>query len=182
MSKENRVRQINFRGDVSQRHEANSMLGAPGDAVLVTRGVRRSVAMACPDGCGEQLTVNLDPRAGPAWRLFKTEADVSLFPSVWRETGCLSHFIIWRSKIYWCDWHDELDEPTDDLVDKTRAMLGDEFVSFVVIADELDVVPWAVLSACSKLCRSGVAESGVGAQQGHFRCLKNIAPTSADAK
>ena len=182
MNKENRARQINFKGEVSQRHEANALLNAPADAVLVTRGVRRSVAMACPDGCGEQLTVNLDPRAGPAWRLFKTEVNMSLFPSVWRETGCLSHFIVWRSKIFWCDWYDELDEPMDDLVDKTRPMLGNEFVSFVAIADDLDVVPWAVLSACRKLCRSGYAESGVGPQQGHFRRRKDNAPAALDTE
>jgi hypothetical protein len=164
-----RAKQIIFNGEVSQRHEANALLTIPGTAVLVSRGVARSVAIACPDGCGEQLTVNLDRRAGPAWRFFNSDSGISLFPSVWRETGCKSHFIVWRSKIFWCDWQDELDEPMHEVVESTQTMITKEFVSFVAIADALDVVPWAVLSACGKLCRNGFAEAGTGDHQGQFR-------------
>jgi hypothetical protein len=57
-----------LKGQVSHRHEANAFLTEPGASVLVHRGVARSVAMACPDGCSEQLTINLDSRGGPAWR------------------------------------------------------------------------------------------------------------------
>ena len=164
-----RAKQISFKGEVSHRHEANSRLTEPGAAVLVLRGVPRSVAIACPDGCGEQLTINLDRRAGPAWRFFGSDSGVSLFPSVWRDTGCKSHFIVWRSKIFWCDWHDELDEPIEEVVQKTLAILTHEFVSYVAIADALDLVPWSVLSACGSLCRKGLAESGTGNKHGQFR-------------
>jgi len=164
-----RAKAISFKGQVSHRHEANTLLTEPGATVLVHRGVDRSVAMACPDGCGEQLTINLDSRAGPAWRHYGDGATLSLFPSVWRDTGCGSHFIVWRSKIYWCDWHDEFEVPSDEVVKRTLELLTDQLVSYVAIADQLGLVPWAVLSACNRLCRSGLAETGKGKQQGQFR-------------
>ena len=37
----------------------------PGDAAIVNRGRLRSIVGACPDGCGEHITVNLDDKGGP---------------------------------------------------------------------------------------------------------------------
>lgn len=125
--------------------------------------------MACPDGCGELLTINLDARAGKAWRAYGSQEELSLFPSVWRETGCKSHFILWRSKIYWCDRDDELDTPMEDVVQLVRSRLSRELVPYVEIADSLQLVPWAVLSACHRLARQGVAQEGKNQQRGHFR-------------
>jgi hypothetical protein len=47
--------------------------------------------------------VNLDPRAGPAWKLYDREDSLTLFPSVWRESGCEAHFILWRNRLIRCD-------------------------------------------------------------------------------
>ena len=164
-----RAKRINFKGEVSHRHEANAKLTEPGAAVLVFRGVARSLAIACQDGCGEQLTINLDRRTGPAWRFYGSDSGVTLFPSVWRDSGCKSHFIVWRSKIFWCDWHEELDEPMEEVVQKTLAALPHEFVSYEVIADKLGLVPWSVLSACGRLCRLRLADAGTGNEEGKFR-------------
>lgn len=164
-----RASSLVFKGVVAYRDEADPLLGDPGAAALIHRGVMRSIVIACPDGCGENLTINLDPRAGPAWRFYESDAEVSLFPSVWRETGCKSHFIVWRSRIYWCDWYDELEIPAVELVDLVGRCLTRNFVSYVQIADELDVVPWAALSACDVLCRKGIAEAGVEQHRGQFR-------------
>lgn len=164
-----RVNRLAFKAQVEQRHEANPLLNMPGDAALVHRGVLRSLVMACPDGCGELLTINLDARAGKAWRVYGSQEELSLFPSVWRETGCKSHFILWRSKIYWCDWDDELDTPKEDVVELVRGCLSDELVPYLDIADALRLVPWAVLSACHGLARKGVAQEGKNKQRGQFR-------------
>src|SRR4051812_40038452 len=94
---------IRFRAEVEHRHDGDTLLQTPGDAVLVQRGRPRSLLIACPDGCGETLVVNLDPRAGKAWRIYRKGAVISLSPSVWRDGGCESHFIVWRSHILWCD-------------------------------------------------------------------------------
>ena len=164
-----RARMVSWKGQVAHRHEANPLLKEPGATVLVHRGVARSMAIACPDGCGEQLTINLDSRAGPSWRHYVEDGKVTLYPSVWRDTGCKSHFIVWRSKIYWCDWDDPLDGPVEEVIVQTQAHLTDVFIPYVNIADGLDQVPWAVLSACWVLVCRGIAEAGRGKQQGMFK-------------
>lgn len=55
------ARTAQYRGQVEYRDEATSLVTEPGDLVLVVRGRPRSVVIGCPDGCGEVLTVNLDP-------------------------------------------------------------------------------------------------------------------------
>lgn len=164
-----RASRIVMKGEVTNRHLADELLTSPGEAVLVHRGVLRSMVMACPDGCGEILAVNLDARAGKAWRYYKSGSDVSLFPSVWRDTGCESHFILWRSRVYWCDWGEELDVPMAEVVSQVRAALSSTWEPYTAIAERLDLVPWAVLSACGTLRREGYALEGRDKLRGHFR-------------
>jgi hypothetical protein len=164
-----RANSMNFRGMIEHRHEADAMLNRPGAAVLVRRGVDRSLTMACPDGCGDVLTVNLDRRSGPAWRLYLEEDSVSLYPSVSRHTGCESHFIVWRSRIYWCDWDDELLATSAEFEQLVLGKLTAQFRPYTDIAEELDAVPWAVLSACHRLRSRGIAENGGGEQRSEFR-------------
>lgn len=165
-----RSSKLYFKGRVSQRHEATPLLIEPGATVLVVRGVPRSVAIACPDGCGEQLTINLDPRSGPAWRFYEEPgATISLYPSVWRDTGCKSHFIVWKSRVYWCDRHEGLESPSEDVKQRTLAALTPQFLPYHALATRLGIVPWAVLSACDTLCRLGQAEAGTGNLSSHYR-------------
>jgi hypothetical protein len=87
------------------------MLVNHGDRAAVERaGTQRQIVIHCPDGCGEVLSKNLDKRSGPAWRLYKRHKVWSLFPSIDRTTGCLSHFILWRGHILWCMSFDDNNE------------------------------------------------------------------------
>lgn len=67
---------------------------------IVERGVPRWAVFRCPCGCGELLTINLDRRVGPHWRLIRRKSGVSLSPSVWRTSGCHSHFILWKNQVW----------------------------------------------------------------------------------
>ncbi len=163
-----RAARIHFQGVVEHRHEADDLVARAGEAALVHRGVDRSLAIACPDGCGEMLTVNLDRRSGPAWRFYRDASTISVFPSVWRTTGCKSHFIVWRSRIYWCDWREEL-EPTSEAFERVvLAELTSKLQEYTAVADHLRAVPWAVLVACNRLTARGLARSGVGDERHHF--------------
>ena len=82
------ARRVSFKGKVEFRREADELTSMPGDSVIVERGRPRSFVIACPDGCGEHLTINLDDRSGPAWRWYETNRGITLFPSVWRDSGC----------------------------------------------------------------------------------------------
>jgi hypothetical protein len=167
---------LRFLGKVSTRGEGAGHLNSPGDAVLVERGRPRLLLLSCPCGCGEPLPINLDPRSGPAWRLYTGRGKgLTLFPSVWRESGCNSHFIIWRDKILLFGRNeDEFDDsvqderglPPPEVVRQRLPITG--LVSFSEIAEVLDAVPWDVLRVCHSLVRRGLAREGKGQQRGHF--------------
>lgn len=61
-----------------------------------------SVALLCPCGCGETIHLNVLPETRPRWRV-KSHRDgrVSLTPSVWRTTGCRSHFFVREGVVDW---------------------------------------------------------------------------------
>jgi uncharacterized protein DUF6527 len=125
--------------------------------------------MACPDGCGSVLTVNLDPRAGKAWRLYARDR-MSLYPSVWRDGGCGAHFVLWKDRILWCDGKDDGDPPRYEPVHQETvfAALSDIPKSAKEIADELDEIPWEVDRSLKHLVRSGRADA-VGNEPAQFR-------------
>jgi len=102
-----RASRIVQRGSTQRYSEALPLLRLPGDLVIVVRGVPRSIVIQCPEGCGEVISLNLDRRAGPAWQRFERRGSLTIYPSVWRETGCEAHFIVWNNIILWCDRADK---------------------------------------------------------------------------
>jgi hypothetical protein len=168
---------LRLRGTVASRGAASALLQTPGDAVIVERGDPRLLVLACPCGCGEVYPVNLDPRSGPAWRLYRRKnVGLSVFPSVWRDTGCRSHYIIWRGEIllFGSDREDRLDvgvEGYGELGSAILDRLGPTFMPFAEIAEHLQAVPWDVLYVCRQLVSEGKAAEGAGKQRGAF-CRK----------
>lgn len=63
-----------------------------------------SVGVRCPCGCGDRLEMMLLPEIRPRWDLsLDAKGHVTLYPSVWRKSGCGSHFWVRKGKIIWCD-------------------------------------------------------------------------------
>lgn len=59
--------------------------------------------LLCPCGCGETLHLRFLPDRRPRWDVdIGADGAVSLTPSVWRQVGCRSHFILKEGKIHWC--------------------------------------------------------------------------------
>ena len=57
----------------------------------------------CPCDCGSVVTLSLQAVHRPHWRLTRAHADrPTLYPSVWRDKGCLSHFWVRDGCVYWC--------------------------------------------------------------------------------
>ena len=170
---ENRQRRAHLKGIVATHSEGVAKLTAPGDVAVVKRGSLRSVVMRCPDGCGEAITLNLDPRTDKAWRLYQSRRGLTLFPSVWRDTGCKSHFILWDDVIYWANAHEVNEEglPDDkELEERVWSVLKpDMLTDFVVLADSLGAIPWAVLEACKRLVRNRRAAAGEGLLKSSFK-------------
>ncbi len=154
MSKTNSIHNLGTTGRYS---EAMARIKQPGDYVLVLRGKPRAIVMACPDGCGEHVIINLDRQAGPAWRRFVSGGKLSIYPSVWRDSGCRAHFIIVRDHIYWCG-SNAAESPAQ--LDKLLVSAVLEHLNYATpmhyeaIADLLGAVPWEVLWACAALARA----------------------------
>jgi hypothetical protein len=171
-----RDRKLKLKRVVQSRAEAAGLLESAGDAVLIERGRPRWLLMACPCGCREEIPINLDARSGPAWRLYRNRKfGLTVFPSIWRDTGCGSHFIVWRSTIFlFGRGLEEFGSPGREaetlalskLVRERWPMTG--YVPFVDIADLLGEIPWDVLEACRYLVRTGVLIEGLGKQRGMF--------------
>lgn len=63
-----------------------------------------SVGMKCPCGCGQTIELLVLDDAKPRWDILIDESDLpTLHPSVWRKTGCRSHFWVKKGRIRWCD-------------------------------------------------------------------------------
>lgn len=160
---------------MGSRGEASVHLKQPGDAVIVDRQGPRWLVLKCPCGCGAELPVNLDRRAGPAWRLYMSRKGISVYPSVWRDTDCKSHFIIWRDKIlmigpqYDDYWPDEADPADTELAQRVLDTLTSRGQSAEEISDQIPgSIPWDVLRCCRRLCRSNLVTEGRGQEQGRF--------------
>jgi hypothetical protein len=165
-----RAEKIRFTGKFLNRDDAATSVKTAGDTALVYRGVARMLLMNCPCGCGDVLIVNLDARAGPAWRLYRRGNGISVFPSYWRDTKCKSHFVLWRNQIYWCDWDDEsIWTTSSDIEELVLRELPEHFVNYEVLAEKLQQVPWDVLQACHALVRKGYAVMNLPRRKGEFR-------------
>jgi len=166
---------FSIKARVASHADASAYLKQPGDAVIVDRQGPRWLIMLCPCGCGSELPVNLDRRAGPAWRLYESPKGTSVYPSVWRDADCKSHFIIWRGKTLLFgprgdDWWPEEGELSEaELLDRVLETLSVHEQSIEEISDQIaGSVPWDVLRCCRKLCRKGKVSEGSGKSKGRF--------------
>lgn len=157
------ARMVRLVGDAEYRDQAEAILNAPGDTSMVFRSRPRSIVMACPDGCGETLVINLDSRADKAWRFDLRGEGLTLFPSVWREGGCESHFIVWRGHILWCDRFERgnREPPYNPEVEAAVLSAMDEVQprNAVELADAIDELVWDVNRVGHRLVGQGLARS-----------------------
>ncbi len=72
--------------------------------LLQDEGENWSVGFRCPCGCGDVIELLLLPDVKPRWDIkidFRNRPTLS--PSVWKTTGCRSHFWVRSGKILWVD-------------------------------------------------------------------------------
>jgi hypothetical protein len=162
---------IRWRGTVASRFDATARLLNTGDVVLVSRGgINRLLVFKCPCGCGSELPINLDERVGPAWRIYNLGPNLTVYPSIWRESDCRAHFIVSHGHL-WVFGEDggsfEIDVP-QGLVKIAKAHLTDVARHYFDIAQEVDAEPWDVLRACRELVRLQQAIEVGGRGSGRF--------------
>jgi hypothetical protein len=58
----------------------------------------------CPCGCQSVITLTLQSAKRPHWNFQKSKGGrPTLHPSVWRDVGCMSHFVLEDGRIFWCN-------------------------------------------------------------------------------
>jgi hypothetical protein len=61
-----------------------------------------ALAFMCPCGCNEVIQLNLLKEAKPKWEYeINSAGNITIRPSIWRRTGCKSHFFIKNGRIIW---------------------------------------------------------------------------------
>lgn len=171
------ARRIKLLGEAERRAEADAKLLAPGDAVIVRRGVLRALVLRCPDGCGDILSVNLDPRMDKAWRLLHRKRGLTLYPSVWRDGGCQSHFVVWDDRILWCeadDARDNIDPPYDERLEERllKALRAETFMHAQDLAEEIGESAWDVARTGHRLVAHKRARCGTGDRRDWFAAMR----------
>jgi hypothetical protein len=79
------------------------VLAADEVALVVDDSVFKWTVLNCPCGCREQIRVSLMRSHYPHWELnIEPDETITLHPSLWRGTGCRSHFFVRRGKVEWC--------------------------------------------------------------------------------
>lgn len=58
--------------------------------------------MKCPCGCGSDIQLAMSANSRPRWAYSGPLGEPTLAPSVWRKSGCKSHFVLRRGKVLWC--------------------------------------------------------------------------------
>lgn len=166
---------LELKGVFQSRSDAIGLLQSPGDAVLIERGRPRWLLISCPCGCKDEFPINLDSRAGPSWKIYgNLRTGLSIYPSIWRESGCKSHFIIWNNKILLFGVDEREFEFSSRSTNEGLRMAvltilpTRRLTNFKGLAETLNEVPWDVLVACRQLKRLGLAEEGKGEQRGSF--------------
>lgn len=150
---------LRWRGQVTRRAEGAGLVAGPCDAVLVVRSRPRLLLLGCPCGCGDEIVVNVDAQLEGTWRLYRDPSGVSLYPSVWRDDACRSHFILWSDKIILfakrerLSWGQKRDRELRRRVVEFLRWNGP--TAYVAIADALAAVPWDVFDELSVLERAG---------------------------
>jgi len=71
---------------------------------LVTDGKNHKWTLfQCPCGCEHVITLSLQSTHNPHWRFtMNTAGQPTLYPSIWQDTSCFSHFWLKEGRIYWC--------------------------------------------------------------------------------
>jgi len=78
--------------------------------VVVHKGDPYWAMFRCPCGCDSVISLPLRPPHQPRWQCSADPVGrPTLTPSVWRNSGCRSHFCIERGRVLWC--HDSGRDP-----------------------------------------------------------------------
>lgn len=72
--------------------------------ILVESGaIQKWACFSCPGGCGERISLSLNPERRPCWRIATDFWQrLTLHPSMHQQNECRCHFWIKKGQVHWC--------------------------------------------------------------------------------
>ena len=103
LSPERQVAERHFSATIElEKTPLNSSISERDFIVVNYQEVPRWALLRCPCGCGTVISLPLVSPHKPRWSVYVNEKGLpSLFPSVWQNTGCKSHFVIRSGHVIW---------------------------------------------------------------------------------
>jgi len=97
-------RRVHFRSiRVVDRTPKNESVGESEFVLVIHQNESYWALFQCPCGCCTMISLSLQKIHTPSWTVKETVAGrPSLYPSVWQNKGCFSHFWIQDGQICWC--------------------------------------------------------------------------------
>jgi len=76
-----------------------------GQLVLIESSeVKKWACISCPGGCGETISLSLNPNQRPRWTvLVDFWQRPTIYPSVHQKNECGCHFWIKKGQVHWCE-------------------------------------------------------------------------------
>jgi len=88
----------------SESAPPNSSIKPDAVYVVAPKGRAKWALFQCPCNCGEVVTLSLQRQHRPHWSVSRTRSNrATLYPSIWRDQGCFSHFWLRDGRVNWCD-------------------------------------------------------------------------------
>ncbi|WP_281825010.1 DUF6527 family protein [Jannaschia rubra] len=77
---------------------------APEELTVVESGdIKKWACLKCPGGCGEIISLSLNPNQRPRWKVSKDFwSRPTIHPSVHQKNACGCHFWIKQGQVHWC--------------------------------------------------------------------------------
>ena len=89
---------------VVHKTPGNDSVGKNDFIAVIYQGKPLWVLFQCPCGCSTVISLSLQNIHKPHWTVSKSTAGrPTLYPSVWQNKGCCSHFWIKDGRVYLCD-------------------------------------------------------------------------------
>lgn len=105
IAKESRLPEVLFDDlIIVDRTPSNNLIGTKQFIEVVYNDVPRWAIFKCPCTCGNVISLPLQASHSPRWKVTQSQAGrPTLYPSVWQNKGCMSHFWIEEGRVFWCN-------------------------------------------------------------------------------
>ncbi len=96
---------VHFRSmSIVDKTPKNESVGKEDFIAVVYQNKPLWVLFRCPCGCGNVTSLSLQNIHKPNWTVKRSAAGrPTLYPSIWKNIGCCSHYWIKDGCVYWCN-------------------------------------------------------------------------------